>query len=196
MEKEIQQPDIKKPVFGYEIQLSEPFTFYYDLGTARVTWLRFVAPQLGIDSDRYILGEILGNIQGDDDYFFRGKERVWKGDSEMANIARDQLMGRIQWKLEAPETPTEINEKLKILKITLKDLDWVTEENYQLAKDMWRKIQKLVANGRENRSEWDDAVKYSFEADKMWRPKGLPYYWEAFMSGELPLIELYEDVGE
>lgn len=53
-----------------------------------------MAPQLGVDASRYILGEIISKLEGDDDVFALG-QKLWRQTPE-ANTVRDNLMGRIQ----------------------------------------------------------------------------------------------------
>lgn len=185
---EISQPNLLRPALGYEHQWFQPFDYYYELGLTRVSWIKFVAPQLTIDASRYILGELLGKLEGDDNYFVLGSR--WKNKPE-ANIVRDQLMGRIQWKLETEETPDEINQRLSKARGSLANLDWSDDMGYLTAKKTWDEVREFVTSQRKIRSNWNKAVKYSFEADEIGKPYCLPYYWEAFTSGLEPPIELY-----
>lgn len=185
---EIHQPDLLRPDLGYEPQLLQPFDYYYELGLTRVSWIKFVAPQLEIDASQYILGELLGKLEGDDNYFVLGSR--WKNKPE-ANIVRDQLMGRIQWKLEIAETPDEINQRLSAARESLANLDWSDDSGYLTAKKTWDGVREFVTRERKRRSNWNEAVKYSFEADEIGKPYCLPYYWEAFTTGVEPPIELY-----
>ena len=185
---DIYQPDLPRLDLGYEGQLSRPFDYYYELGLTRVNWIGFVAPQLGIDAGKYILGELLGKLEGDDNYFVLGSR--WKNKPE-ANIVRDQLMGRIQWKLEIPETPGEISQRLSKARGCLANLDWSDEAGYLTAKTTWDEIREFVIGERKRRNNWNQAVKYSFEADEIGKPYGLPYYWDEFISGVEPPINLF-----
>jgi hypothetical protein len=178
---EVQQPNIERPFLGS--QIDEPFNYYYQAGIQRVAWIRFVADQLDIDASKYILGEILRKLEGDDNYFGLS-EAAWRNQPE-ANTVRDQLMGRIQWKLEIPETPEEIKARLTHVKEMLAGIDWSKENNYQLAKTTWTEIQQWISNKRKTNPAWNEAVNYSSRADRN-GPAGLAYHWHVFLYGSPP----------
>ena len=99
MEREISQPDIPRPkLHGTENHAA--------LFATRQSWVRHVAPQLGIDEHKQILGETLHKIVGDDSNLF-----TWASDvyfpAEVAKDAKTGLGIRLVNEISTPEIISE-----------------------------------------------------------------------------------------
>lgn len=160
--KKIDQPNIPRP------NEDDPL-FWASLCRTHEKWLRHIAPQLGFDTNTLLLGDALSSIIGDDEnsfgFFFM---------EEYAELIKKQILERMDWEIQLPETPEEIKVKLKDVTAFIKNLDFSKKENYSLGHTKWKEMRDWVEKEIENKPEWKAALPYSLEANKKWSP----YWWE------------------
>ena len=145
-------------------------------------WQRHVAPQLGIDVEKLMLGDVLSTIIGDDPELL-----IWVGklsfDPERASLNRDQLMFRLDWELQVPELPDEVRENLEAVKQDLEAdeyADWTVQENFLRARAVWQSFRTTTEAIVEEDPDYQAAVIYH---DHMWE-KRLREPYKVFLLGD------------
>lgn len=172
MVKEIIQPQIKPP------DLKDPFTWASVIRTY-IEWIRLVGPQLGIDVSKYILGEVLSNIVGDDANAFGAFHWEEKHfDPRISSKSRACLLERISCEIDTPETPEVIRRKLIEVEERICLLDWSRKDEFIMAKKIWgQEVRNWVENELGKNKAWEEAETYHLDIAG---PKVSPY-WRAFL---------------
>jgi len=168
MPKEIQQPNIAIP------DAKDPFTLAL-LPRLYTEWIRQVGPQLDIDIEKYILSEVLVNIIGDDETCFTWTTCGVSFDSDIASMAKRNLLERMDWEIGTPETPEMIRERLTSVYQVVSSLNWRKKEEFDQATTEWRQLKKWVEKQIEESPELKEAEKYSSTASSQ-----LLKYWNEF----------------
>ena len=156
--KEVRQPDISRP------DLKDPFT-WASIARTKTKWIRHVGPQLRIDVEKYILGDVLAAIIGDDSNCI-----AFDHNSELAPMAQKHLLERLDWEITTPETPEDIRERAKEVLEKVAALNWQNKEEYIEARTTWREFEAWVIEQIEERPELKEAEEYRFLAftSKQW----------------------------
>ncbi len=159
----IQRPDIK-----------HPDTWASVLQT-RIDWLRQIGPQMGIDTPRAILGEVLGGIYGDDGNSFG----FYFLDAKLMEQAKRNLQIRMDIEINTPELPIYIRDRIKTIKLQVLSIDWTKEEGYKKAKKLWKKeVSDFVQHQLAMNKEYREAVRYSLSIGERLSPP-----WSDFLYG-------------
>lgn len=170
MEKEIQQPNIPQP------DLKDPDK-WSAISIVRTAWLRQVAPQLGIDPSKQVLGETLAAIVGDDANLFTWANEYYFGTDVVSN-SKKGLNIRLENEIDTPEMPNKITRRLKIVKDKVNAIDWTSKEGFKHARDEWYKVRNWVRNEIDNNHILRDAEKYANQNSDKLSP-----YWDGFICG-------------
>jgi len=174
VEREISQPDIPRPkLHGTENHAA--------LFATRQSWVRHVAPQLGIDEHKQILGETLHKIVGDDSNLF-----TWASDvyfpAEVAKDAKTGLGIRLVNEISTPEIPDYIKEKLKRTKDRVLAIDWTKREDFNFAGNIWYETRDWVEQEIAEDEKLTEASVYANS-----NSKALNHYWRIFIYGFDPI---------
>lgn len=169
MSKEIQQPDIERP------DLKNPFTWAL---VARVyaDWARHVGPQLGIDIEKYVLGDVLVRIIGDDANTFTWTVGGTFFEPDIASKEKRNLLERMDWEIGTPETPQDIRGRLESTLQIVSSLDWRNRDEFEQAQVEWYKLKEWVDEQIKERPELKEAREYTLVQDR-----GLSEYWNEFL---------------
>lgn len=172
MSKEIEQPNITKP------DLDDSFT-WASIERVYAEWARHVGPQLDIDVEKFILGDVLVNITGDDEDIF-----IWTiggsiFDPEIAAEAKSHLIERLDWEINTPETPQAIREKLEATHEIISSLDWRKKSDFDEARENWFSLKSWVVQQIEENPELKKAEDYAVAmASLLLEP------WHEFLYGD------------
>lgn len=122
---------------------------------SRSEWLLNTRPA-GIDPEKFILGEALGNIIADDgNCFYWYQPMLYQGREDRFRTGARQMQSEYQWRLleeiKAPGLPQEIKDKLVTTLDAVKSSDWSDQESFIRAFDNWHVLQgevqeKIAAN--------------------------------------------------
>jgi len=144
--------------------------------TLRNQWLRKTRPE-GIDPEKFILGETLSDIVGDDGNYF-----VWyRSLSDQEDIAhfqstartmQEEYKARLMGEIKTPELPQEIITKLETTLNGVKSENWGDRETFLNARDKWRALSAEVRETMKTNLELDESVDYYINtmetADKLY----------------------------
>ena len=98
MAETFRQPPIPRP------DLSHPLS-WASVSRTHCDWLRAVAPQLGLDTPKLILGDVLSSIIGDDANSF-GFYFI----EDLGADIKATIMERMDWEISVPETPPQLRQ--------------------------------------------------------------------------------------
>lgn len=141
--------------------------------------MRHVAPQLGLDTRRLIVGDVLSCIVGDDSNCF-----VWARDSryfdpQLAISAKIDLLERLDWEAGLDEIPENIRTRLEVTKDTLAELDWSQWIQFKKARRIWYAVMVHVKNVIAETPEFNESLAYNLAMSQQ-----LSEYWSTFLLGE------------
>jgi hypothetical protein len=124
----------------------------------RDKWIRRFAPEFGIDTSRYILGKVVGGIDGDDLGAFGSYGFLpGYGDHIQASIQE-----RLRYEIGTPEVPVIISGRLVRVKDTLNGIDFNSEMAYWTGRNYWTKYARdFTRHIRDTNPEVRDAYNYS-----------------------------------
>lgn len=143
-------------------------------------WFRFIAPLLGLDRHKLIVGTILNRIIGDDtNIYFPVHDFVT--DSNSIEEHKSRANARLAWELQTPEVPESIKEKVLSAKNVISGADWKNLNSFNRAKSAQEKLVAAVEVLIEKNSSLQDALTYTrdLKIQKRWRP-----YWQQFSREE------------
>jgi len=170
--KEVVHPNFECPDMG------DPLTWAL-FSRLHADWTREVAPQIGIDGEKLVLGQIISSIIGDDKNCFEfAKYDFLKDNPEVALGAKAQLLERMDWELTAPETPEEIQEQIKETMEFVFSCDWRIEKDFEEARDRWMQFREWAEGLIDDREDLRVAFNYSLVS----RPE-LNRLWQEFLFG-------------
>lgn len=161
--KEIEQPVI---VLDPEKHLSWDY-----LPRIRCEWVRAVAPQLGLDAELWVLGEVLHSITGDD-----GGTLYMVEHNREAEGRKAQLIERLEWEIDMPETPENIRVELQKTLEQIKTQNWLNTSEFEKGKNQWISTRKFVEKEINTNPHYQNAKNYYIELDEVLAP-----YWRKFM---------------
>jgi hypothetical protein len=170
MEKDIQQPNMPRP------DLKDPDR-WAAISVVRNAWLRQIAPQLGIDPIKQVLGETLADIVGDDANLFAWADVYYFG-IDVVNNSKKGLNIRLKNEIDTPEIPEKITIRLKIVRDKVNAIDWTSKEGFKHARDEWFKVRNWVRNEIDNNDILRDAERYANQNSVKLSP-----YWDRFIYG-------------
>lgn len=143
-------------------------------------WCREHGSEYGVDTDKLILGELLGSIVGDDYNCFTiivESESM----SKVSHLMRSDLVRRIELEIEAPETPENIRERLREFLPVLLDSDWHKEEEFLRIREQWsRDIKDFVREEIDKNPEYREAECYAIH-----KPDCLLEGYREYVGGEV-----------
>jgi hypothetical protein len=142
----------------------------------RKDWLRAIGAHLDFDPAKMILGEAMGNIEGDDPNAF--------GMFFMPEIAYD-VKGTIdivmKSEINSPELPQNIHDRLVEVHSGVMALDLTTENGYKEAKKIYQeRLIDFVNQEIALHPEYEEARKYAHEVNLRISP-----YWQMFLYGSV-----------
>lgn len=172
MTKEFKQPNIAK------LDLKDPFTW---ASAARVhaEWTRQVGLQLGVDIEKYILGDVLVSIIGDDANCFTWTVGGDFFDSDIASKAKSHLLERMDWEIGTPETPQRIRKRLRSVYQAASSFNWEKIEEFEQAKIEWFQLKEWVEEQINESLELKEAKEYMLTTNQQLLGK----YWVEFLHG-------------
>ncbi|MFZ5932760.1 MAG: hypothetical protein ACOYT7_01655 [Patescibacteria group bacterium] len=124
------------------------------------------------DQERVLLGHILFRIIGDDENFFNAAmikfDRKVNRPNE-ADKSRTELIRRIGWELEQPQTPEQIKTLLTKAVAKLRDRAWTSEHATKEARKVWEdetrsSVKQLVDGSAEWKKTIDEYFGFIHEA--------------------------------
>ena len=102
-------------------------------------WIRYVAPQVGLDPQKLILAQVLECIVGDDrsafSYFFSPKK---------ADLFKKRIFERMDWELSLPETPENIKKQIRKTMSKTENLDFTKNDQWKMAIKIWEKPNRSI----------------------------------------------------
>lgn len=110
------------------------------LSVVHQKWLRQVAPQLGLDAKKAIVGDAVSSIIGDDTNCFPPEAAGFH--PEWSETGKRHLEIRLNYEIDTPELPDTIRQRLRKVKKQITALDWKDEKQYGKAKDLWQRDAK------------------------------------------------------
>lgn len=170
MSKEIIQPNIGKP------DLKDPFT-WASICRTHEQWIRHVGPQLGIDVQKYVLGDVLANIIGDDANCFTWTVGGDFFDSQLAVGAKRNLLERLDWEASVPETPPQIKGRLRASHSAVSALDWANREEFSQARTQWYGLKQSVEQDMRRQPKLKEAEEYMLSISGQ-----LSDHWQDFLN--------------
>lgn len=124
-----------------------------------IKWIRQVGSRLDIDVEKYILGNILVSIISDDANTF-----AWTVggffDSNIASGAKRDLLERMDWEINTPETPEMIREGLKSVLQAISPLNWKKKKEFDQAKTKWYQLKEWTEKQIKEHPKLKEAKKY------------------------------------
>lgn len=168
-------PEVEQPSHLVRPDLTDPIT-WASVASLHCEWLRAVAPQLGLDTEKLILGDALSSIIGDDANSF-GSQAIYF--PEFTENSKTSIFIRMDWDSEVPELPINIRNQIRIIRQQLVELDWQGKENFEKARNIWV---KGVCNFTRHQIALNEnlraALKYDLQMNPEWSP-----YWDDFLYG-------------
>lgn len=175
MSKEIQQPAIQPP------DLKDPFS-WASVARVHCEWIRHIAPQLGLDTQKLVLGDVVSSIIGDDANVFTWIHGSFF-DPELGAGAKRLLLERLDWEISTPETPAQIRGRLEKVRDAIRDLDWSIKDQFEAARDTWTPVKEWVNQEVNKKRDLRSAVDYDLAVGVQ-----LSEHWNMFLYGRRNLF--------
>jgi hypothetical protein len=179
--KPIQQPTLA----SLEVPPVTDATRWAVLPRIHRRWFLRVAPQLGFnrgDIHKYLLGQVLNAITGDDANAYHFLYQVEKSPEDLSH-GKFEAEERLRWELETPETPSKVKEKLEKAQAVIAAANWQNPQEAQLVmitqSALVRDVRSLIAED----SDLADAAEY--ENDLGLKRKVGPYWIEFLNTNNL-----------
>jgi hypothetical protein len=172
----ITQPELERPDVHDQ-------TTWARLPQIRDAWIRAVAPQLGLDAGRVVLGKVLSDVLSDDENVFALSYFNPSAVTAEARLnAREQLAERLAHEVETPEVPAELRELLATAQLQLLNMDWQNPQGFRQVRDSWRQMRDIFAAKVTATPTYLEAKHYADgNAQTILAP-----YWEEFLHGANP----------
>ena len=157
----------------YEVDIPKPdpkdSLSWATVSQTRIDWLRAICPRIGFDTTKVILGEGLGDIYGDDPNAF-GLYFI----PDIVDSARKMLQIVMDTRINTPELPTHIRERLTSVRDHILSIDWSTKEGYDRAKRFYKLnagnfVQHQIATHKEYQEAWRYSHEISGELSPPWQ---------------------------
>lgn len=139
-------------------------------------WIRYVAPQLGLDPSQIVLAGALSNIIGDDANCF-GEKGITSFDLKLGKLSKALLLTRLGWEIELPEVPLNIKQNLVNYLKLIRDLDFEIKESFDFAREFHNELVKSTERDIAKNRKLGEAIVYRKEN---WG-KLKPYYDQFIM---------------
>jgi len=127
------QPDGKK------VDSADPLARFF-AGRVHSQFLRKVAPQLGMNASKLVLGDALSSIIGDDENSFGLKAATYN--QAWAQQEKRHLLEQLDWEVGLPELPDAIRKNLGNVMNEISLLDWQQQAEFNCARRVWTKYAK------------------------------------------------------
>ena len=101
--------EIEQPPHLTRPDLKNPLTWAI-AGPLHSDWLRHISPQLGLDTNKLLLGNVLASIIGDDENSF-GYKNIYL--PHRTEYAKASLYIRMDWEKNLPELPEIIRGQIE-----------------------------------------------------------------------------------
>ena len=165
MSKEIKRPNLKDPIA------------WATIAETYAEWVRLNAPKHGIDVPKYMLGDVLGSIIGDDSNCFGFRSAPY--DREMAITGGQHLQIRLDWEISTPELPENIRQRLVQFRSEIDEADWDSQSGFSQVREAWsEKVKQFVQAQIDSNPELREAIDY--ELEMAWL---LSKEWQEFLYG-------------
>lgn len=149
---------------------SEELLSWANLAEAHSEEIRALSSREDIDIPKYLLGDVLSTIVGDDEYCFGLKDAPF--DSDSVQLRKEALLTRLKWEIGLEETPEEIRERLERLLPVVEETNWQNEESFLKIKEVWfRDIKDFVRYQIERNESYIDAMNYEFKMEITQHPE-------------------------
>ena len=140
----LQRPDLKHP------------DTWATIAEVHQKWLRIASPQMGFDTKKIILGDVLGTIYGDDPNCF-GLIYL----PSLSHEGKKHLQIRMDFEINTPELPEQIRSRIKEIKPKVLSLDWTNESGHKQARKLWmEKVRNYVQHQIALHPEYREAEAY------------------------------------
>jgi len=145
------------------LDLEDPLSWAKEVETYS-DFVREIAPQYGIDVQKYMLGDVLSTITCDDANCL--------GSSDAAVFGKESLLIRLRWETSLEETPENIREKLKKFIPIVDETNWSDEVDFLRTKEAWyKKVRGFVKHQIALNKSYRDAMNYEFEMENVLHPE-------------------------
>lgn len=140
-------------------------TGYLEEESLKDVWLRREGPRLGVDAQKFILGNVLSDITGDDGNYFYWYDRIaYKGNKELlkeiAFNSQEEYKSRLKREASCFELPQEIRDKLQEILNTISSSDWRNREDFSKAHEEWKSLSSQAKERIKEYPEFDQAIEY------------------------------------
>jgi hypothetical protein len=175
MSPEVIQPQMERPDLENRLMWSSLSQIHSD-------WLRKITPQLGLDTEKLILGDALGSIIGDDSNIFGYRDFF---NPTTVELSRTLLFIRMTWEEGTPEVPENIRNQIAKIHGILESMDWTDETRFNQARTLWeRDVRDFTRREMDEHKELQEAVHYDIKMAEVWSP-----YWNEFLYGNKKLSD-------
>lgn len=141
-------------------------------------WLKSVCPQLQLNTNQLVLAEMIDRITGDDGNSIPGWFK-----QDKAVYRQRNLFERMDWEIGEPEMPNDVKDRLRELKIKLKNLDWWVEGDYSMVRTQWFAFRDWMRGEAKTRQKFKQALSYSRQKGSLIEP-----HWEEFLHLQGPTL--------
>jgi len=156
---------------------SEELLSWAKLAEAHTEEIREISLQEDINVPKYLLGDVLSTIVGDDEYCFGLKDASFNPNSVQSR--KESLLTRLKWEIALMETPEEIRERLQKLLPIVEETDWENEESFFKIKEVWfRDIKDFVKYRIRRNKDYIDAMNYEFDIEITMHPEYKELFFE------------------
>lgn len=158
--------------------LSDPLS-WAAISVTYAKWIREVGSQYGIDTAKFLLGDVLASIIGDDSNCFPYNFEYNPDDAAMC---RQFLLIRMNWEITTPEIPDVIRTRLQTFLTENMGQEWDSESIYLKTKKEWaEKVKKFTQEQIKINPPWEEAINYHLHCDRIVE---VSKAWEKFLHGK------------
>ena len=160
--KEIVQPIIQLP------EKNDPLRWAKESKVMN-NWMGVVAPQLAMDTEKILLGNVLANIIGDDSNIFNYYI------PEYIDTVKPSILERLNFEIDTPELPNHFRNKLIEVKNTIESTKLNSKKEWSSIRNIWFKTYSWIKDEVNKTPELIDAINYHSEQMCVLSP-----YWRSF----------------
>jgi hypothetical protein len=151
-------PELNKP------DMNDP-DIWASLEFPHQIWLRHKSQELGLDTYKIVLGNILTTIIGDDSNCFCVFQTY---ESDLAVIGKKHLLIRLDWEKNTEELPMHIRSQIQTTITQINLLDWSIKSEYLKAKQLWiDHIYNFTKTEIANNPVYNEAINYYMDSSKI-----------------------------
>ncbi len=149
---------------------SEELLSWANLAESHSEEIRELSSREDIDIPKYLLGDVLSTIVGDDEFCFGLKDIPF--DPNSVQLRKESLIIRLQWEIGLGETPEEVRERLQKFLPVAEETDWQNKESFLKVKEAWfRDIKDFVQYQIRRNKIYIDAMNYEFDMENTLHPE-------------------------